>query len=1082
MQEVKKILIWRLQNCFNWSHEIRNSLWNLLAESFPEAFTPIGKVTAAVEPAVWEISKLWPLIVVFDIICSDCRDFLGSYNYEVDNSFILSPPKNCDLKHKNYRLDQLFLSRVDKHVKNVARHKVRCKRSACGGLGVNTEITFQHMKIPSFLFLNFFVEGIGNNLFNNFKDSCILEDKLMLGKNEMDLLCGLMAARNHFFCISRMFGCFYKLDNMIDEPFTKGFDSFKEAYLGKTEVSVDANPFYLNRKSIRHQKGAVYFAVYEGKDRSEPEEEFWMKKVQFSSSLDALPNLKFDTEVDIGEPEIIELSESFAKKPKIDSVSTSIPILASKRNKEVSESPHPTSSHTDSYHPESSHSDASLPEMPIIDDVEYTTEDDLFNPFDANNNSEEDTEGSESGDVQTEEENNEPMDEDDEQNILDRLQNLENHNSKCKIDYRLQTFQDIGRYMKNNPGSFYDHSSNLWFCSICQNFAGNSGSSRSWVHVGVRLGDNPGRAFKRHFQSDYHEKNVEIKHLFGNVKSGEKSSHLVNMLRNFSSISEENEILENREIIKILFRTAHFIIKKMMSNLTFTSLVKLISDCGSDALKKFILKSPKNATYLSTRTFDNLLTVLNDYTEEPLLESLKAANYVTLFHDETTDISNHSEAAVFAMFLHEGKHKEHYLGMINMSHGQTAEKHYNATLHFCNQKGLDMSKIQFSDLDGCSTNSGDMQGFKLYFIHHNCHHLPHTCNCHTLALIPKHKIVDSRFKIIANADSLMLALYVLFKKSSIRLNIFEKSQLFLEMKVLKLICPSSTRWLTHEFCFRRILEVFEAVLLALSELYHERGEVEALGLLIQLTDKSFVLCALMLADTLGVMRPLTLWLQSSPSKADMTQISTVVGLVVSKLRYLASEEPLSECKFTESELKNLRFKQETFEAKCVLIQNTIESLPAASRLRGSSGEASLREVFFSFKKSVYQPFILEMAEEIETKIKVDPVSEAFLCLDVRAFPSNKKDLPSFGIKQINVLVNHFGNPAEASHPQTLRRNRSDPKIDITATKEEFEIFKQVAFDLNFKKSSDIKLKVYQLKKRLKSTLTNKSENHKIKIF
>ena len=456
---------------------------------------------------------------------------------------------------------------------------------------------------------------------------------------------------------------------------------------------------------------------------------------------------------------------------------------------------------------------------------------------------------------------------DDIEETFNDVTETESHNSKCSIDYRLQTFQDIGRYMQNNPGSFYDHSTNLWFCSICQHFAGNQGKSRSWVDVGVCLGTNPGRALKRHFLSEFHKKDLELKHLFGKVKSKEKPSQLLNMLKNFTTLSEENQMAENREVFKILFRTAHYIIKKMMSNLTYSSLVQLISDCGSKALQKFILKSPKNATYLSSKTFNNILNVLNSFTEDTLLESLKAAEFVTIFHDERTDISNHSEAALFAMFLHGGSHKEHYIGMMNMSSGQTAAKHYLAVLDLCNKKGLDMSKIQFSDLDGCPTNAGDMQGFKLYFIYENPHHLPHTCNSHTLALIPKHSIVDSKFRVIYNADKLMIAIFVLFKKSSIRLNIFEQSQIMLEMKVLKLICPSSTRWLTHEHCFRRILEVYEAVLLALSELYQERGEVEALGLLIQLTEPTFVLSALMLAATLGVVRPLTLWLQTSPSKA-----------------------------------------------------------------------------------------------------------------------------------------------------------------------------------------------------------------------
>ena len=138
---------------------------------------------------------------------------------------------------------------------------------------------------------------------------------------------------------------------------------------------------------------------------------------------------------------------------------------------------------------------------------------------------------------------------------------------------------------------------------------------------------------------------------------------------------------------------------------------------------------------------------MNKFTEEPLLKSLNESNFVTLFHDETTDVSNHSEATVFAMFSHADVHREHFLGIIHMTEGLTAFDHYTATLNLCKSEGLDVAKVQFVDLDGCNTNAGDMQGLKLYFRYHNPHSLHQTCNSHTLALIPKHKITESRFSL-----------------------------------------------------------------------------------------------------------------------------------------------------------------------------------------------------------------------------------------------------------------------------------------------------------------------------------------------
>ena len=74
---------------------------------------------------------------------------------------------------------------------------------------------------------------------------------------------------------------------------------------------------------------------------------------------------------------------------------------------------------------------------------------------------------------------------------MDEVQSSENHSSKCHLDYRLLTFQDMGRYMNNNPGSYYDHSKNLWFCSICQSF-GRGNKYNAWSDRGIKLGKSSG--------------------------------------------------------------------------------------------------------------------------------------------------------------------------------------------------------------------------------------------------------------------------------------------------------------------------------------------------------------------------------------------------------------------------------------------------------------------------------------------------------------------------------------------------------------------------------------------------------------
>ena len=82
--------------------------------------------------------------------------------------------------------------------------------------------------------------------------------------------------------------------------------------------------------------------------------------------------------------------------------------------------------------------------------------------------------------------------------------------------------------------------------------------------------------------------------------------------------------------------------------------------------------------------------------------------------------------------------------------------------------------------------------------------------------------------------------------------ILENCQLVHKNKALKLVCPSSTRWLSHEKCFVRILEVYPATLMTLASLFHERDDSEALGILMQIADPQFILTAMMLSDMLGI--------------------------------------------------------------------------------------------------------------------------------------------------------------------------------------------------------------------------------------
>ena len=257
------------------------------------------------------------------------------------------------------------------------------------------------------------------------------------------------------------------------------------------------------------------------------------------------------------------------------------------------------------------------------------------------------------------------------------------------------------------------------------------------------------------------------------------------------------------------------------------------------------------------------------------------------------------------------------------------------------------------------------------------------------------------------------------------------------------------------------------------------AKVDALGLMIQLSDPTFVLTALMLIDMLSIMKPLTLWLQSSPAAIDITQLPVIVGNVVDKLNYIAGVDDNLRAKFTQREIAKLHFNKSQFEGKCAIISKAIESLPAAARLRNNSQKQNLDQQFDEFQISVQQPFVREIAQEISRKICLDPVTAALRCLDVRHFPGHKTDLVNYGEAEMKILCDHFGEAMEAAHPKTLIRNRCDPKINKVAAIEEYEIYKTCAYEINSERSRCIKQEIRTMKRSLSATLTVASNKQKI---
>ena len=139
------------------------------------------------------------------------------------------------------------------------------------------------------------------------------------------------------------------------------------------------------------------------------------------------------------------------------------------------------------------------------------------------------------------------------------------------------------------------------------------------------------------------------------------------LLQEASLLQAALKITNNCYIIKCFFRVTFLLVKKHWTHThNFVYLVDLIAKCGGKEVETHLLNIPKNTNYMSPLFIAKYISIVNHYTEEPLLASLHINKY-SLYNDETQDITSVEQMAIYASFEHNGKISEHYVGILLLS-------------------------------------------------------------------------------------------------------------------------------------------------------------------------------------------------------------------------------------------------------------------------------------------------------------------------------------------------------------------------------------------------------------------------------
>ena len=296
----------------------------------------------------------------------------------------------------------------------------------------------------------------------------------------------------------------------------------------------------------------------------------------------------------------------------------------------------------------------------------------------------------------------------------------------------------------------------------------------------------------------------------------------------------------------------------------------------SDELTHRLSSSPKNCKYTSNYTQNDVLLAACDTILDQISKEVKQAGVFAVMADECRDVSRIEQLSVCVRYVINGAITEHFLGFTDM-HKLDAAALTDSIISVLTKQGIDVKQCIAQCYDGASVMSGKRSGVQARFREvtgSGCIYIH--CYAHRLNLV----VVDTArgIKEVNNFFGLMEAIYSFFSVSSLRHGRFTQAQKDKSIRVMEIPSLSDTRWVCRYVAVQLFLNRYECLILALESIIDEstdRSEAaEAVGLLAQLQEFSFIFFLKAFNCVLGLTKPLSDTLQSQ-----QLNLATAIDLV-----------------------------------------------------------------------------------------------------------------------------------------------------------------------------------------------------------
>ena len=555
------------------------------------------------------------------------------------------------------------------------------------------------------------------------------------------------------------------------------------------------------------------------------------------------------------------------------------------------------------------------------------------------------------------------------------------------------------------------------FCTFCQKSGKSPVTARgAWTSRGVKDWNHATEVLKRHNQSTWHRDSIVFVRM---AEQGEKQS-VIQMQSAVVAKEQEEKRVRNRALLLKLLRSVYFLAKKRLPLTTvYGDLLELQVQNGDEFLKQHLDHGPHNAQYTSNFSIVMLLDAIDTWLDQRLIQSLKSSPYFTVLADECQDITSAEELSICGRWLVNGKPEEHFLTILHIS-AQDATTISGEICSYLESKNVEYHKLVGQGYDGAATFAGINNGVQKIIRTHAAHALYIHCACHRLQLASM-QAADS-IPVIKKVFGMMLNLWKLFYYSPKKAESLREVQSILKHPELKIVKPSSTRWLSHERCVRAICKELPALVITLQQLYENSGDAEAFGLSKLLSSFSGVASLMLLSKVLDTLARMNASMQMKA--ADFSKLPVLLKATTDQLKHMKEE--------------NSEWVSLVNEKICVLEQ---EHGIEMSRTFGSS-RLSI-QTMDDYRTKVAIPYIDKLLDNIKQRFSDDALKivVAMSIFNPALLPTAEDpQLSSYGNEELKVLANFYGKEASVEHNGT--RFTSPPLLNSEDLQTEWKIFRR----------------------------------------